>query len=141
MTFVLDASITFAWCFEDEATPETDAILETLADGDAIVPRIWPLEVANVLLVAERRDRISESVSARFINLLGQLPIAVDPTPSVMGELLAMGRSRGLSAYDASYLLLAERTGLPLATADKKLLEAAQAAGVELFTPHDGANE
>ena len=78
-----------------------------------VVPAIWPLEVANVLLVAERRSRLSEAQASRFLELLAQLPINVDTSPTDMAGIVAIGRRHTLSSYDASYLLLAERLGPP----------------------------
>jgi predicted nucleic acid-binding protein len=130
LPFVLDASVTLAWCFEDEATQDTDAVLERLTEDVAIAPALWELEVVNVLLLAERRGRITESQSARFVALLTQLPIHVDSAGTDMGAVLAAGRHHRLTAYDAAYLVLAEREGIPLATLDAKLRTAAQAAGV-----------
>ena len=132
MPFVLDASVTLAWCFEDEATPRTEAILDLLADDSAIAPALWELAVSNVLLLAERRGRLTESQSARFVALLAQLPILVDTASVDMGSVLAVGRRHQLTAYDSAYLVLAQREGLPLATSDEKLQAAAQAAGVPL---------
>lgn len=131
--FVIDASVAMAWCFEDEVTDDTEAVLDRLRSEQAIVPAIWPLEVANVLLVAERRGRISEAQINRFIRLLGQLPIKRDDAGSDLAGVVATGRVHGLSSYDASYLLLAERAGLPLATLDARLGGAATQAGVPLL--------
>jgi predicted nucleic acid-binding protein len=128
--FVIDTSITMAWCFEDEATAATDAVLDRLRDEDVAVPAIWPLEVANVLLVAERRRRLTEAQASRFLELIDQLPIEVDDAPSDLVGVVAAGRRHELSAYDASYLVLAERLGAPLATLDRRLGEAADRAGV-----------
>lgn len=133
MPFVLDASVTLAWCFEDEASPQTDGILDQLGEDTAVAPARWELEVTNVLLHAERRGRITESQTARFVALLTQLPIAIDTGAADMAALLATGRHHALTAYDAAYLVLAEREGLPLATADARLRAAAQAAGVPLL--------
>ena len=133
MPFVVDASVTLAWCFEDEATSQTEAILDRLSDDTAIVPALWELEVSNVLLLGERRSRLTESQSARFVALLGQLPIRVDSASVDMGAVLATGRRHALTAYDAAYLVLAEREGAPMATLDAKLRNAAQAVGVTLI--------
>jgi predicted nucleic acid-binding protein len=134
MPFVVDASVTLAWCFEDETTPQTEAILDRLSDDTAVVPSLWELEVSNVLLLGERRGRLTESQSARFVALLGQLPILVDSASVDIGAVLAAGRSHALTAYDAAYLVLAEREGVPLATLDAKLRAAAQAVGVSVIT-------
>lgn len=133
MPFVLDASVTMAWCFEDEATAATDAVLDRLAEEPAVAPPLWQLEVTNVLLGAERRGRITEAQGARFLELLGRLPIRVDLGPVAPAAVLAAGRRHGLTAYDASYLVLAEREALPLATVDAGLSAACRAAGVPLL--------
>jgi predicted nucleic acid-binding protein len=136
--FVIDTSIAMAWCFEDEATEATDAVLDRLRDDEAAVPAIWPLEVANVLLVAERRGRLSEAQASRFLELLTQLPIEVDDAPRDLGGIVAAGRRHKLSSYDASYLVLAERLGVSLATLDRRLAKAAEHAGVELIVGGKG---
>ena len=87
--------------------------------------------MANVLLVAERRGRVSEGGSTEFLALLQDLPIEVDSSPISLPELLATGRLHGLSAYDTAYLLLAMRSGLPVASLDSQLLAAMAAVGVE----------
>jgi len=133
-TIVVDASVVLSWCFEDQATPSTDAVLALLEHSRAVVPSIWPLEVGNVLLVAERKQRLTLADSKRFLALVADLPITVvpDTTDSMLGEILELARQQHLSTYDASYLSLALRNGLPLATQDRALLEAAQRLGVEL---------
>jgi predicted nucleic acid-binding protein len=133
--FVIDNSIVMTWCFVDEANQYADAVLEKMLDGDALVPSVWPLEIVNVLLVAERRNRLREIDSVRFLSLLSKLPIHVEqawPERS-MNELLALGRANDLSSYDASYLDLAMRHGLPIATLDHKLAEAASNVGVPIL--------
>ena len=133
--FVIDNSVVMAWCFEDETSPYTDNVLGNLEFSTGFVPAIWPLEVSNVLLVAERKGRISEAGVTRFITLLDQLPIIIEQeSPSRMfKEILALGREYSLSSYDASYLDLAMRKGLPIATLDKKLIAAARQCQVPLF--------
>jgi predicted nucleic acid-binding protein len=133
--FVVDNSIVMTWCFKDEANQYADAILNSLTEAVAIVPAIWPLEIVNVLLVAERRERLHESDSVRFISLLSQLPIVVDRTwpERTMKDLLAIGRANSLSSYDAAYLELAMRQGLPIATLDNKLLEAARRVDIPML--------
>jgi predicted nucleic acid-binding protein len=131
--FVVDTSVTMAWCFADEATPATEAVLDLFTGDEALVPALWSPEVANVLLMAERRGRLNEAQASRFLNLLRQLPIEVDEGPIDLAGLVATGRRHQLSAYDASYLMLAERAGAPLATLDRKLAEAAGRAGVRLL--------
>ena len=133
--FVVDNSIVMAWCFKDESNAYSDSILDRLTETVAIVPSIWPLEVVNVLLVAERRKRISEADSVRFTALLSQLPIRVEyESPDrVMKDLSGLARSTNLSSYDASYLDLAMSKGVPLATSDKKLRKAAEVVQVPIL--------
>lgn len=135
MPLVLDASITMAWCFVDEATPFVKSVFRLVRDRGAVVPTIWPLEIANTLPIGERRQRITEAATTRFIQTLQALPIAVDERASSAAweMVLALGRAQGLSAYDAAYLELAMRQGLPLATNDTRLSEAASRVGVPLL--------
>lgn len=130
--FVLDVSVTMAWCFEDEATPQTWAILDRLQSEGAVAPSLWPLEVANVLLVAERRNRATAAQTGAFIEQLLQLPIRIEDQTMArtLHEIYGLGKSSTLTAYDASYLELAIRTHLPLATTDRALAAAAKEAGV-----------
>ena len=131
--FVVDCSVTMAWCFEDEADAYSLSALAALSEGVAIVPSIWPLEVANVLVVAERRGRLREPASLRFLALLGELPILVDRavTAPLVPSLVALARRHRLSAYDAAYLDLAQREAAPLATRDRALRRAMRSAAVE----------
>jgi predicted nucleic acid-binding protein len=134
-SFIVDNSVVMSWCFQDQASDYADAVLERLEDATAYVPSVWPLEVVNVLLAAERRSYISEADSVRFINLLSRLPILVqhEGPGKVMKDLLALARAHGLSSYDASYLDLAMKRGLPLATLDRKLRQAAKAVKLRLL--------
>jgi len=133
--FVVDNSVVMAWCFQDEASRYADAILGSLEVFKAIVPSIWPLEVGNVLLVAERRKRLSEADSARFIALLTELPIMIEQeSPErMMREILALAREHQISSYDASYLDLAMRKGVPIATLDDGLIKAAERSHVQIM--------
>jgi len=133
--FVVDNSVVMSWCFKDETNSYADAVLDKLSESTAIAPSIWPLEVVNVLLVAERRKRLKQVDSVRFITLLSQLPIVVEDKGSekVMKDLLALGRTSHLSSYDASYLDLAMRKDCPIATIDKKLMEAAKEVSVTIL--------
>lgn len=133
--FVLDASVTFAWCFQDEASAAADALLDRVERDGAMVPGVWPLEVANVLLVAERRRRITTAAADRFVDLVAALPIAVDDETAAraLGDTIDLARRFGLTAYDAAYLELARRHRLPLATRDAELRKAAPGAGVKLL--------
>lgn len=132
--FVLDASVTLAWAFEDETTPYTETVLDRLSQSRAVVPAIWPLEVGNALVVAERRGRLKEADTVRFLSLLRQLPIVVemDPPERVFGEVVQLARQYHLSTYDASYLDLAMRLGVPLATHDEGLRRVAARCGVKV---------
>jgi predicted nucleic acid-binding protein len=135
--FVVDNSIVMAWCFIDEANPYADSILECLSKREAVVPAIWPLEAGNVLAVAERKRRLDKASVTRFLELLGQLPLSYEAESAnrMLRDILDLAREYGLSTYDASYLDLAMRLGLPLATRDEALLKAAKQAGVTLFKP------
>jgi predicted nucleic acid-binding protein len=133
--FVVDNSVVMSWCFKDETNNYADTILDKLTESAAVVPSIWPLEVVNVLLVAERQKRLSESDSIRFLTLLSQLPIIVEyERPEMMKELLALARSNKLSSYDASYLDLAMRKGFPIATLDNRLIVAARRINVPVLS-------
>ena len=135
-TCVLDCSVTMSWAFKEEFSPFTQGLLAALPEGQAIVPPIWPLEVANVLLVAERGGRMPQVDSLRFIDLLESLPISVEASLErrLLDDVLPLARETGLTVYDASYLELAGRIGLPLATLDTKLQHAAQRVGVRLLS-------
>ena len=133
--FVVDASVVMSWCFADEADAYADGVLDRLAQDEALVPSIWPLEIGNVLLVAERRKRLSEADSARFLALLAELPIVVESEPPqrMLREILALARELDLSTYDAAYLDLAMRLGLPIATNDAALRKATKKVRVPPF--------
>lgn len=133
--FVLDASVALAWCFEDEQSARTDQVLQALEQGKAIVPAIWLLEVGNALLGAERRGLLTPAETAHFLELLRNLPINVEDTPATRpwSEILSLARLHRLSTYDATYLDLAMRLGLPLATLDAALRQAAQDSGVTVL--------
>ncbi len=135
--FVLDGSITLAWYFKDEADPYADAVAARLPDVQAVVPGIWPLEVANAVLMGERRKRSSEAQAAKWLRYLRSLPIHVDDQTNARAwtDVLGFGRAHKLSAYDAAYLELALRRALPLASLDTNLKAAAAAVGVAEFKP------
>lgn len=125
--FVLDASVTLAWCFDDESTPAAWALLERLHGASAHVPALWALEIGNILLGAERRRRITQARAVEFLGILGQLDIRLDPDMPgrVFRDVLPVARAQRITTYDASYLELAMRLGLPLATKDAALARAA----------------
>jgi predicted nucleic acid-binding protein len=132
--FVLDVSIALAWCFHDEASPAVWAVLDRLEKETAVVPSLWRLEAANVLALAERKGRISAARTAEFIARVETLSIEVDQeTPlRAFAEILALARGHGLTAYDAAYLELVMRSGVPLATKDLALAAGARSVGVEV---------
>ena len=135
---VLDASVAVAWCFEDEQNSDAEWLLDALISGTgALVPALWPFEVANALLAAERRRRITVAQATHFLTRLADLGIAVDSLdPSrVFEQTLSQAREWNLTAYDAAYLELALREGLPLATLDHQLKAAAHSAGVPIARP------
>jgi len=131
--FVVDASAALAWCFEDEASSFTDALLDRLRHGDQIVvPAHWPTEISNALLVALPKKRIKARQPELFWDELARLPIEIEPplTAPQAKTVLALGEKHGLTVYDAAYLELAQRRSLPLATLDADLRKAAQRDGV-----------
>jgi predicted nucleic acid-binding protein len=132
---VVDCSVAVAWCFEDEASAETDAILERVRDAGALVPALWHLELGNVLVQAERRDRLTAADTTTRLQLIAALPILTDgETPErVLREVLTLARAEGLTTYDAAYLELAMRKGLPLASKDRALVAAAARAGAAIL--------
>src|SRR5262249_9584135 len=127
--FVLDATVTVAWCFTDEATESSETLLRRLSDltDSALVPELCLYEVANVVAVAERKGRIIEEKATAFLESLGDLPIEIEnPTqPLVFGSARALASRYKLTAYDATYLELAIRHNLPITTLDKALAQAA----------------
>ncbi|GAA6619002.1 type II toxin-antitoxin system VapC family toxin [Scytonema sp. NUACC26] len=135
MQFVLDCSVAISWCLVDENNSTANAILAMMPDSEAFVPGIWSLEIANVLLVAERRNRMTTQQSSEAVVLLQSLLIQVDTATdaNALGATLGIGRQENLAAYDVAYLELALRLGLPLATLDTRLAEAATRCGVELI--------
>lgn len=136
---VPDGSAALAWCFEDETTDETRRLFDRVERFGAVVPPIWAFEVANALLVGERRGRVVAGRTPLLIDVLRQLPIRIDPLADLsrISATLDLARREGLSVYDASYLELALRTGLPLATSDRAMARAAAACSVDLVTFED----
>jgi predicted nucleic acid-binding protein len=135
--FVLDGSVTVAWFFEDETDDYAESVEDSLVSATPIVPSLWRLEVANALLVGERRKRTTEAKVTTFLSLLKRLPIALDDETGARAwqESLALARAHNLSVYDAAYLELSLRRNLPLATIDGRLKAAAVAAGVAEYKP------
>lgn len=124
-----------SWCFEDEADAYSDRVLDACRASTVLAPSIWVLEVANVLTMAERRKRLLATESARFVELLENLPIEISEISfaRATGPVLALSRELGLSSYDAAYLDLAARSSSPLATRDRKLMAACRRCGVARF--------
>lgn len=125
-----------AWLFEDEKKPYTEGILKQLThQTKAIVPPLWCIEVNNVLLVAERRSRVTVAETQHFWDVLHQLPITTQNQQGYyeVNSVLNLARQYQLSAYDATYLDLAIKLNLPLASLDKALLKAAHDAGVIIY--------
>jgi predicted nucleic acid-binding protein len=135
MQWVFDASVAMAWCFEDEKTAATEALLDRLLVTPAAVPQLWSYEVGNVLALATRRGRITTAARSQFVAMLNVLPIQFDSISSqqALNATLALADAHGLTVYDASYLELAMRLGVPLASLDGDLRAAASAAGVALL--------
>lgn len=132
--FVLDCSVSAAWCLADETSDRARAYLGLLEDGEALVPALWTVEMANVLVQAERRKRISREDLLQAISLLERLPIVVTDTSAAdMMALYELASRHRLSAYDASYLHLAVARNLPLATVDGQLRVAARSARAALL--------
>jgi predicted nucleic acid-binding protein len=132
MAFVVDASVAASWAFSDEGHPVAAKALNQLRVEPAQVPSLWWFEVRNTLVANERRGRISEADTAAFLLDVGRLAIVFDRSPED-STTLALARRHRLTVYDASYLELALRLGLPLAALDRELREAAAASGVALF--------
>ena len=135
MALVIASSIALSWCFEDEASPETDAVFELVRDRGAIVPGLWHLEIGNVLLQAEKRGRISFGAVTARLELIARLPITTDAetTARAWHDTLMLARAERLTTYDAAYLELALRRGVPLATKDEALSGAAKRLGVAIL--------
>jgi predicted nucleic acid-binding protein len=135
VSFVLDNSVALAWCFEDEQTLGVMALLDRVTEFGAVAPQLWPIEALNGLLTAERRGRIDGSLRRRLAGFLRELPVMIDDeTASRMWtSTIRLAETHGLTAYDAAYLELALRLGLPLATQDEALIAAAQATGTSLL--------
>lgn len=135
-TLVVDSSIAVAWCFADEKSEYTEGVLSEVVENSAVAPVVWPLETANALLMAERRKRTTRAQTDAALAFLQKLPIHVqeDSSAELRHGTIRLARKYDLTVYDATYLGLALRDTLPLATLDKPLAKAAKASGVELFS-------
>jgi predicted nucleic acid-binding protein len=134
LTFVVDASLALKWCFPDEATPRSEGLLAELRRDEAHVSHVWPLEVTNILLAAERKNRYSRAEVSGMVSRLARLPLIVDDKgiDAVFTNTLSLAREQGLTTYDASYVELAIRLGLALASDDGDMRMAAANLGVQL---------
>jgi len=132
MAFVLDASVAACWVFDDEDHPAASLALERVRLEEVFVPSLWWFEVRNILIVNERRGRLTQADTAAFLQGLAFLRITIDQTPNE-AVVIALARAYRLTVYDASYLELAQRERLPLATLDKDLRTAARIVGTRLL--------
>jgi predicted nucleic acid-binding protein len=132
MPFVLDASIPACWALQDEEDPRARTAFARMKSDEAVVPGLWWFEIRNILVVNERRKRITESDSGFFLRSLAGLRVRIDREPEE-SVVLRLARTHGLSVYDASYLELALREAVPLATLDAQLTAAARAEGSGLI--------
>jgi predicted nucleic acid-binding protein len=137
MSFVLDASITLAWVFDDEDHPSAVLALECIRTGKAHVPGLWWYEVRNALIINERRRRLTQADTALFLRELSSLDLTIDPLPDEK-RVLELSRRHSLTVYDAAYLELAERKGLPLSTLDVNLSRAARLESVLMLGESSG---
>ena len=135
MTLVVDSSICLAWCFEDERTPLALSVADRIVDGHAWVPSLWRYELANGLLAAERRGRVSSAWRIAMMENFSALDIRCDRDADdhVFGATAQLADRYRLTVYDAAFLELAQRRRLPLATLDGALAQASKDAGVELL--------
>jgi predicted nucleic acid-binding protein len=132
MPFVLDASVSACWAFDDEDHPTAALALERLRTDEAHAPTLWWYEMRNIIVINERRGRLTMEDATAFLRSLGELGISDHHAPDERTVLL-IARTYRLTVYDASYLALAQRLALPLATLDAQLMRAAQAVQVPLF--------
>lgn len=137
--FVLDSSVALAWFLPGEQSSRTEALLDQATEAGALAPGLWPLEVANIILVAERKNRITQAQRVRALTALAKLPIRIDTetTGRAWNSTFDLALAHGLTVYDAGYLDLSLRSGLPLATLDQALGRAATACGVTVLGMRD----
>ena len=133
--FVIDSSLAAAWCFPDERTDYTNAVLLTLsAPAEAVAPRLWAYEIRNSVLMGVRRRRIIRTEAQKFLDSIQALPIRLSD-PLSYDAVFQLAERHGLTVYDAAYLDLAVRERLPLASLDGALIRAAAQSGVAIFQP------
>jgi predicted nucleic acid-binding protein len=133
--FVLDCSVAATWFFADEKAPETDILRQRAIDKGAVVPSLWHLEIGNVFWMAEKRGRMKTSDTVIHMDFIKLLPLEIDATPLThsLPEILSLSRLHNLTVYDATYLELALRRGIALATRDKALRQAAEKLGLTVL--------
>ena len=135
--FVADASVAIGWIHPGQATKEAVGMLVAMAEGSSVeVPAIWPLEVANALIVLVRRRKLTDEERVAGLGWMHALPVKVDHDMTALAftTLSELATTHALSVYDAAYLELARRRKLPLACADGPLKAAARRIGVSLWT-------
>jgi predicted nucleic acid-binding protein len=135
-SFVADASVAIAWVHPAQATPETDAMLDRLAAGDSlVVPALWPLEVANALTVLRRRRKLTPDEARTAVEIVRELPTVIDHEAAAIAftRLVDLASELELTVYDATYIELATRRQLPLATNDARMKQAAIRSGTDLW--------
>jgi predicted nucleic acid-binding protein len=133
--FILDCSVTMSWCFEDESSTYSDAVLHSLEKNTAFVPWLWDLEVCNVLLIAQKRGRITDNRIFNFLALLAELNIVTDNTKSAIQDLILIGQKYSLTGYDSAYLHLCLTHAMPIATLNKRLIDAVTFSGGAVYRP------
>lgn len=135
MAFVLDCSVALTWVLPDEGNEPADGLADRLETESVYVPPIWPLEVGNALLVAQRRGRIKPSELERLIRALAELPIEIehDTRAIAFGGVMDLARELGMTTYDAAYVELARRRSVPLATLDAPLRRACVALRIPVL--------
>ena len=135
LSLVIDASVALAWCLPGEATVRTEALLDRVTETDAVASAIWPIEIANILLMSERSGRTTLAATLASVQFLSGLQVLLDfeVVSGAFSSVVALARAHNLTVYDATYLELALRRQLPLATDDVPLRTAAERAGVEIL--------
>jgi predicted nucleic acid-binding protein len=135
-SLVIDASAILPWCFDDKAIAYTEGLLNRCAAGEEVmVASVWPLEITNGLLSAQRRGRVTAARVEQFLGQIVRLRVHVEPftTQQAVRDVRQLAQTHQLIAYDAAYLALALRYNLPLATLDIELKQASFAIGVRLI--------
>lgn len=135
MDFVLDASLALSWVFPDEKPEYSMQVRERLRTQSAVVPNLWSLELTNILALSLKRGRITQGGFEESLALLRSIPVRVDEATfhSAWGAILRLAVEHALTTYDAAYLELAQRCGIPLATLDDDLRRASRKAKVKLI--------